>query len=161
MALVPWGVRGLYEAPTRSSVRRGHPRWVVSPHARKAPCGSRPWLPFSSSFYCSRRGARLSVRPRLHRQGGRRRAVAFLRMRQQLVREIPRLGRRWSVPHRVYLVDPLQAGCRGPWLFLIILVDAQMVGVDSCVGFSGAVVGIGASRREGLVLTSTRVPLEL
>jgi len=85
-----------------------------APTRDTAPGGNRPWQS-SSPCHRSRRGARLSARPRLHRQGGRR-AMTSLQMRQRLVRGLPRLGRRCSVPRRICLVDPLRAGCRGPWL---------------------------------------------
>jgi len=65
--------------------------------------------------------------------------MTSLQMRQQLVPGRPRLGRRFSVPHRIRLVGPLRDGCRGPWL-VVILDDAHLGGVYSCVGFTGAVV---------------------
>jgi hypothetical protein len=68
-------------------------------------------------------GDRLSSRPRLHQQRGRR-AMTSLQMRQQLIRELRPLGRRCSVYPDVEVLG-----------FLVeILVDALLAGVDSCVG---------------------------
>jgi len=71
--------------------------------------------------------------------------MTYLQIHQRLVRELPRLGRRFSVPRRIHLVIPSEPGVEVLGFLEAILVGVRLAGVYSCDGFPGAVVGIGVS----------------
>ena len=100
LALVPWGARCLYE--TSAVVHVACPPRMGS----EPPCAIKHLAVIGL--------------------GGLRTLVTIVRRCsavrdyiskevQQLVRELRPHGRKCSVPRRIRLIDPLLAGCRGPW----------------------------------------------
>jgi len=110
----------------------------------KGPGGYRPWLT-SSPCRRRKRGAPLSERLRLHRQGDQRTSTSPL-MCQPLSRALSPLGRRFSVPRR-HLVGLLRASETVDMVLgfhvVILFVETHSVGVDSCVGFSSFIMPMG------------------